>query len=196
MPVKVKNAMRSIARHVDKIIEELDNTEIEEMMKQIKGADKIFLIGAGRSGLVGKTFAMRLAQLGLTVYVIGESVTPAMSDKDLLIAISGSGETSSVVNAAKTAKGVGSKILAVTSYPKSSLCKVADSIVVVKGRTKIDIEKDHIKNLIEGTHTSLTPLGTLFEDSVMIFFDGVTAGLMTRLRKGEADLKNRHATLE
>lgn len=196
MPVKVKNAMRSIAIHVDKIIEELDDTQVEEMMTQIKEADKIFLIGAGRSGLVGKTFAMRLAQLGLTVYVIGESVTPAMSNRDLLIAISGSGETRSVVHAAKTAKRVGSKILAVTSYPRSSLSKVADTIVVVKGRTKIDIEKDHIKNLIEGTHTSLTPLGTLFEDSVMIFFDGITAGLMTRFKKGEADLKKRHATLE
>jgi 6-phospho-3-hexuloisomerase len=192
----VKNAMIRIARHVDQTIEELDDRQIEAMMDHIRNAQKIFIMGAGRSGLMGKAFAMRLAQLGLTVYVIGETVTPSMNDSDLLIAISGSGETSSIVHAARTAKGIGSKVLAVTSYPESNLGKIADHIVLVKGRTKIDIEKDHLKHQLEGTHTSLTPLGTLFEDTVMIFFDGMTAGLMTKLSKGESDLKKRHASLE
>ena len=192
----VKNAMIRIARHVDQTIEELDDRHIEAMMDHIRNAQKIFIMGAGRSGLMGKAFAMRLEQLGLTVYVIGETVTPSMNDRDLLIAISGSGETGSIVHAARTAKGIGSKVLAVTSYPESNLGKIADQIVLVKGRTKIDIEKDHLKHQLEGTHTSLTPLGTLFEDTVMIFFDGMTAGLMTKLSKGESDLKKRHASLE
>jgi 6-phospho-3-hexuloisomerase len=192
----VKTAMVKIARHVDQTIEELDDRQIEAMMDHIRNAQKIFIMGAGRSGLMGKAFAMRLAQLDLTVYVIGETVTPSMNDRDLLIAISGSGETSSIVHAAKTAKGIGSKVLAVTSYPESNLGKIADLIVLVKGRTKIDIEKDHLKHQLEGTHTSLTPLGTLFEDTVMIFFDGMTAGLMTKLSKEESDLKKRHASLE
>jgi 6-phospho 3-hexuloisomerase len=192
----VKSAMVKIARHVDKTIEELDSSQVEGMMEHIKKAEKIFIMGAGRSGLMGKCFAMRLAQLGLTVYVVGETVTPSMSERDLLIAISGSGETTSVVQAARTAKGIKSKVMAVTSYPESSLGKLSDHVVVVKGRTKIDIEKDHLKHQLEGTHTSLTPLGTLFEDSVMIFFDGITAGLMTQLKKEESDLKKRHASLE
>ncbi len=192
----VKNAMLQIAEHIDRTINELDDKQIEDMINHIIDADKIFLMGAGRSGLVSKAFAMRLAQLGQVVYVIGESVTPALTEKDLFIPLSGSGETNSVVHAAKTAKGVGSKILAVTSYMESSLAKTSDYVVIVKGRTKIDIEKDHLKHQIEGTHSSLTPLGTLFEDSVMVFFDGIIAGLMIKLQKKEADLKKRHATLE
>ncbi len=192
----VKNAMIQIVEHVNRTIKKLDDSQIDRMVSSIENSEKIFLMGAGRSGLAGRAFAMRLVQLGLTVYVTGESVTPAMTEKDLLIAVSGSGETHSVVNAARTAKGVGSKILAVTSYPRSSLGKIADHVIMVEGRTKIDIEKDHLKHQIEGTHTSLTPLGTLFEDTVMIFFDGIIARLMTHLKAEEIDMKRRHATLE
>lgn len=192
----VKNAMLAVVRHVSDIIEELDESEIDTMVEEIQNANRIFLLGAGRSGLAARAFAMRLVQLGLTAYVVGESVTPAMTNKDLLIAVSGSGETTSVVNAAKIAKGVGSKVLAVTSYPKSSLGKISDYIVTVQGRTKIDIERDPLKNQIEGKHASLTPLGTLFEDTVMIFFDGIIARLMIQLHAVEEDLKRRHPTLE
>jgi 6-phospho-3-hexuloisomerase len=192
----VKTAMNEVAKHVVNIINELDDSEIQKMIEAIEEADRIFLVGAGRSGLAAKAFAMRLVQLGLTAYVIGEVVTPAMTKDDLLIAVSGSGATTSVIHAAKTAKGIGSKVLTITSYPKSPLGEVSDYIVKVKGRTKIDIEKDHLKHQIEGRHSTLTPLGTLFEDTVMIFFDGIIAGLMTKLGKGELDLKRRHTSVE
>ena len=195
MPLKI--AMNEIVRHIAECIDKLNDNEIEGMVKAINEADKIFVVGAGRSGMVASAFAMRLVQLGLTVYVIGESVTPAMTKDDLLIAVSGSGETKSIVNAAEIAKKeVGSKVLAVTSYPNSSLGKIADHVVVIKGRTKMDIEKDHLKHQIEGSHSTLTPLGTLFEDTVMVFFDGIVARLMIERKTGEADMKKRHATLE
>ncbi len=192
----VKTAMLEIVKHVSNIIDDLKDSDIDMMIDAIRNSERIFVMGAGRSGLASKAFAMRLVQLGLTAYVIGEVVTPAMTNKDLLIAVSGSGETRSIVSAAKTAKGVGSKVLAVTSYPESSLGKIVDYVVRVKGKTKIDIEKDYLKHQIEGTHTSLTPLGTLFEDTVMVFFDGIIAGLMAQLGREEIYMKKRHATLE
>ncbi len=192
----VKKAMLEVVRHVEDIVEGLNEKQIAAMIEAIEGADKVFMIGAGRSGMASRAFAMRLVQLGLTAYVVGESVTPAMTDRDLLIAVSGSGETKSIVSAARTAKGVGSTILAVTSYPSSRLGRIADMRVTIKGRTKIDVEKDHLKHQIVGTHSTLTPLGTLFEDTVMIFFDGIIAKLMSDLKKDELEMKNRHATLE
>ena len=192
----VKLAMGEIARHVLNIVENLNDNEVKEMISAIKETERIFLLGAGRSGLAAKAFAMRLTQLGLTAYVVGGMTTPAMTDKDLLIAVSGSGATDSVVHAAKTAKGIGSKVLTVTSYPDSQLGKISDLVIKVHGRTKIDIEKDHLKHQLEGSHSSLTPLGTLFEDTVMIFFDGIIAALMIDLQKGELDMKRRHALVE
>lgn len=192
----VKKAMLEVVRHVEDILEGLNEKQIAAMIEAIESAERVFMMGAGRSGMASRAFAMRLVQLGLTAYVIGESVTPAMTDKDLLIAVSGSGETKSIVSATRVAKGVGSKILAVTSYPRSRLGRIADMRVAIKGRTKIDVEKDHLKHQIIGTHSTLTPLGTLFEDTVMIFFDGIIAKLMSDLKKDELEMRNRHATLE
>lgn len=192
----VKKAMLEVVRHVENIVESLNEKQIAAMIEAIENAEKVFMMGAGRSGMASRAFAMRLVQLGLTAYVIGESVTPAMTEKDILIAVSGSGETKSIVSAARIAKGVGSTVLAVTSYPSSRLGRIADIKVTIKGRTKIDIEKDHLKHQIIGTHSTLTPLGTLFEDTVMIFFDGIIAKLMSDLKKDELEMRNRHATLE
>jgi len=188
-----KKIMQEIARHVAKTTEELDDSEVENMIKLIRKANRIFVIGAGRSGLTARAFAMRLVQLGLTAYVVGETITPGMNKKDLLIAVSGSGETSSVVSATKIAKSIGVKVLAITSYPKSSIGKISDYVMKIKGKTKIDIEKNHLKHQIEGIHSSLTPLGTMFEDTTQIFFDGVTAELMEKLGKKEKDMKKIHA---
>jgi 6-phospho 3-hexuloisomerase len=190
----VKSAMKQIAEHINKAIEKLDDSEVNVMVDSIQGADRIFLMGVGRSGLVAKAFAMRLVHLGLTSHVIGETTTPSITKKDLLIAVSGSGTTASVVKAVEIAKTLGTKVLAITSYPQSALGKLADYVVNIEGRTKVDTTDD-LKGEIAG-YEQLTPLGTLFEDTVLIFFDGIIAKLMAKLGKGESDMKHRHAKLE
>lgn len=172
--------------------EEIDNFE-----QTIIDANNVFVIGAGRSGLAAKAFAMRLMHLGISAYVVGETITPAIYEGDCIIAISGSGETNNIVAAVKVAKDRGSKVLAVTSYPDSSLGQVADAIVMVKGRTKQEAEDDdYMKRKIEGNYTLLTPLGTAFELTSLVFLDGIVSELMDKLHKTEADLKYRHTVLE
>jgi 6-phospho-3-hexuloisomerase len=192
----VKSAMKHIADHIHKTISELSDKEVDGMVKEILNAKSVFLIGAGRSGLVAKAFAMRLVQLGLSAYVVGETATPAITNKDLLIAVSGSGRTIQVVNVANIAKEIGVKVLSITSYPEEKIGKISDHVVKIRGRTKIDIEDSYTKSALKGEFASLTPLGTLFEDTVMVFFDGVIARLMVELGKGEQYMKKRHATLE
>lgn len=192
----VKTAMLRIAEHIHNTIKTLDDKEIDVMVEVIKNAEKIFLVGAGRSGLVSKAFAMRLVQLGLTAHVVGETTSPAITKKDLLIVVSGSGRTKHIVDMARVAKEIGSKVLTITSYPEAELGKMSDHVVTIKGRTKIDIESDYMRSQLEGYHASLTPLGTLFEDTVLIFFDGIVARLMSQLGKGEGYMKERHTKLE
>jgi 6-phospho-3-hexuloisomerase len=45
-------------------------------------------------------------------------------------------------------------------------------------------------------HEPLTPLGSLFELSTMIFLDSVITKLMRIYEEGERDLKKRHANIE
>lgn len=157
---------------------------------------RLLVIGVGRSGLVGRSFAMRLMHLGFNVHVMGETITPAIGKGDLIISISGSGTTKLAVLAASIAKEVGAKIIAVTSYPESDLGKIADHVVQIRGRTKVAVETDYFLRQITGVHEPLAPLGTTFEIATMIFLDSLIVELMRRLGKTEKELKSRHATIE
>ena len=193
----MKSSIEASIENVKEAETYLDNDEINNFMNEITNAENVFVIGAGRSGLVAKAFAMRLMHLGISAYVVGETISPAINDEDCILAISGSGETNTIVSAAKTSKKRGARILSLTSYPKSSLGKISDVSIYVRGRTKAEADdKNYLKRQIDGNYTSLTPLGTAFELTSLIFLDGLICELMNRLGKTENDLKKRHAVLE
>ncbi len=172
-------------------------TKLIELLLNAKRSNrKVMVIGAGRSGLVARSFAMRLMHLTFNVHVVGETITPALERGDLLFAISGSGSTTVIVAAARIAKEVGAKILALTSYPRSPLGRIADHRVVVRGRTKLAEKKDYFSRQILGVHEPLAPLGTIFETASTIFLDALIVELMHRLGKTEEEMKKRHATIE
>nr|1VIM_A Chain A, Hypothetical protein AF1796 [Archaeoglobus fulgidus]1VIM_B Chain B, Hypothetical protein AF1796 [Archaeoglobus fulgidus]1VIM_C Chain C, Hypothetical protein AF1796 [Archaeoglobus fulgidus]1VIM_D Chain D, Hypothetical protein AF1796 [Archaeoglobus fulgidus] len=176
-----------VSEHIKNLRNHIDLETVGEMIKLIDSARSIFVIGAGRSGYIAKAFAMRLMHLGYTVYVVGETVTPRITDQDVLVGISGSGETTSVVNISKKAKDIGSKLVAVTGKRDSSLAKMADVVMVVKGKMKQ--ERDEILS-------QLAPLGTMFELTAMIFLDALVAEIMMQKHLTEKDLEARHAVLE
>ena len=135
--------------------------------------------------------------LGLSAYVVGETISPAIHEDDCIVAISGSGETNTIVSAAKIAKNRGSQILAVTSYPESTLGQLADCYLLVKGRTnQEDDDENYMKRQIHGNYTSLTPLGTAFELTTLVFLDAIVSELMEKMQQTESDLKSRHTVLE
>lgn len=190
------DALNDIIENVTKITQAVSPEEVTKMTNIIEEMDNIFIMGLGRSGLVAKAFGMRLMHLGLNVYIVGETITPAIKENDCLIAISGSGETSYILNTTGIAQNVGSKIIAITSYPESSLGKKADLVVQLKGRTKIDSEPSYIRRQISGQHQTLSPMGTIFEISALIFLDSTIAQMMHDLGQTENDLKARHTILE
>ncbi|MEM0340465.1 MAG: 6-phospho-3-hexuloisomerase [Acidilobaceae archaeon] len=157
---------------------------------------KVLVMGAGRSGLVARAFGMRLLHMGFRVYALGDTLVPSVNTNDLVIAVSGSGSTKLIVTAAETAKSVGAKVVAITSYPDSPLGRIADLVIVVPGRTKTSHITDYFARQILGVYETTAPLGTLFEDTVSIFLDGVVYALMKRLKINEDDMKSKHANIE
>ena len=171
------SAIEAIINNIHDAEEYLVEEDIANFIEIITTADNIFVTGAGRSGLAAKAFAMRLMHLGLSSYVVGE--------------------TNTIVTAAKISKKRGAKVLALTSYPESSLGQLADGIIHVKGRTKVEVDdENYLKRQIKGNYTSLTPLGTAFELTSLVFLDGLVSELMEAMGKTEEDLKNRHTVLE
>ena len=196
----VKRFMQEMAYYVlyaAKIVKDDDIEKgIDMILDSLNDSKKILVIGAGRSGLAAKAFAMRLMHLGFNVFVFGETITPALGEGDLIISISGSGITKVVVTASTAAKDVKARILAITSHADSPLAKLSDHIIIIPGRTKMAAEEDYTIRQILGEHEPLAPLGTLFEITLNIFLDSVIAELMQRMGKTEQDLKKRHATIE
>ena len=193
----MKSSIKAILDNIVSAEEFLDEEAIEKLEDIIIGSKNIFVTGAGRSGLAAKAFAMRLMHLGLSAYVVGETISPAIYEDDCIVAISGSGETNTIVSAAKIAKNRGSKVLALTSYPDSTLGQLCDSYILVKGRTKKEVDdENYMKRQIHGNYTSLTPLGTAFELTTLVFLDAIVSELMEKMHQTESDLKARHTVLE
>ncbi|MFP3984564.1 MAG: 6-phospho-3-hexuloisomerase [Candidatus Bathyarchaeia archaeon] len=196
----LKAAAKEILAGAQRAIDDLDPKQVEKLIKMILEAKekKIFVIGMGRSGFVGRSFALRLMNLGFDVYFLGETITPAAGKDDLVIAISGTGMTKMVLTASSAAKDVGAKVVAITTYDKSPLGDIADHVVVLTGRTKMGWprEEDYVSRQILGEREPLSPLGSIFENNCMIFLDGLIVELMYRLNKTEDELRERHATIE
>lgn len=193
---ETQRALSEILEHLRVSSKKLRSKQVKDFINALLDAKRVFVVGSGRSGLVVRAFAMRLMHLDMNVRVIGETITPSLRNDDLLVALSGSGETSFAVSAAKTAKGIGTKIVVITSYPRSTLAKLANHIVTLPGRTKIALIKSHLDRQIVGEYESLAPLGTLFEVTALVFLDSVIASLMVKLGRKEEELQARHADIE
>lgn len=191
----VKKTAKEITKHAIEVIEKIDEDQVSKMIDTIVDADCVFIVGTGRSELVGKMFAMRLMHLGFTVHVVGDVTTPAIKGEDCLIAISGSGETKTVTLAAETANELSAKVVGITGNPESTLGNSLDVIINIQSKTK-QPWKYYTSNVLKGHYDDLTPMGTLFEDSTHLFLDGLIAEFMARLGKKEIDLKRRHAIIE
>ncbi|WP_459176706.1 MurR/RpiR family transcriptional regulator [Ewingella americana] len=104
---------------------------LQQALAMLVGARKIVLTGIGASGLVAKDLAYKLLKIGLTA--IAESDThvllatvQALSETDLLLAISSSGERREINLAADVARQSGAKVLALTGFSPNSLQQQAD----------------------------------------------------------------------
>jgi 6-phospho 3-hexuloisomerase len=173
-----------IQRKVKEILNKVSNDEIEKVKKLFFTSNRIFLYGAGRSGLVAKAFAIRLMHLGFQTFVIGETITAPVQKGDLVIIISGSGETIPAVMTAEIARNLEASVVSITGKRKSDIARFADITLYISASCD-DVERK-----------KFAPLGTLFEASVWILLDGLIADLLESKKETEADMRGRHATLQ
>lgn len=164
---------------LDSILRQIHEGNVNEFVNGILSSDRIFLTGMGRSGLITRPFAMRLIQLGINSYIAGDDTTPAISDRDLLIAISGSGETNITKHIVSKAKQLGAKVFLLTIHEKSSIGNISDLIVILPDSPQ-----------------PVLPLRSAFESASHIFLEGVIMMIMERTGVTEQEMMKRHSNLE
>lgn len=192
-----KQTIKTILKALEKNLDKVSEKESEDFINKINQSKRIFIIGAGRSGLVGKSFGMRLMHLGCHVYLIGDTITPAIEEGDVLVAISGSGKTSSVKVCVEAAKRNNATVILITGNADSELGKMADTLVKIPTMIKSAEIDDYEARQLSGVDmATITPLGTIFELSSMIFCDAVIAELMKKREISEQKMRKKHANLE
>ncbi len=171
------------------VFQTINNDESDLLVKSILKADRVFVSGQGRSGFVMRSFAMRLMHLGLEAFVVGETITPSIGTGDLLIVGSGSGETLGSLLAARSAKGAGARVAAITSRRESSLAEVSDLVLIIPVKSAKVVGAPGISSTIQ-------PLGSLAEQSLFIYLDCIIVRLMKEMDCCSEGIFQRHANIE
>jgi len=202
LPKMRREVFFSRASRVDKLTEALDQMLGElggvfsrlspgvagTFIKEVEVAPRIFGCAVGRSGYILRGFLMRLMHLGLSVYVVGETITPRLQPHDLLIVMSGSGETPQPREVLRRANAVGARTLALTACPDSTIAGEAHVVIHIPGTTKLTLAQEP---------DSLQCPGSLFEQACFLFLEGVVLILyQERLGRNRQAMLARHADVE
>lgn len=169
----------------DKILKEIADTVNSIEAKNYKllasnliKAKRVFIAGAGRSGLAGRFFAIRLRHLGIESYVAGDNPCPPIKKGDLLIAVSYTGNKKTVIPIAEKGREAGAKVLTITSDKDTPLTKLSNHTIQIP-----------IKH-------SLQFSGSLFEQSALIFLDIFAEDFRRQQGISRSAMIKQHANLE
>jgi len=176
-----------IFAEVRSVLEGVDPAQVSAVVERLLKAERIYVAGGGRSGLMARAFAMRLMHLGLTTYVVGETTTPAISKPDVLLVFSASGETQVTVLMSRVSKKVGAHVIAVTANPDSPIARAADTVLLLRAP---------YKSAPRQGLPSMQYAGSLFEQSALILFDAIALEVGRLLGRSDRELRERHANLE
>ncbi len=179
--------LSTILSEIEHVLSEVDEAQVDAFADHLLAAPRVFVTGEGRSGLMAKAFAMRLMHLGLTVYVVGETTTPALTGTDALVAVSGSGTTEGTVHIAQQVKKLGTTIDSVTTNPESALAKLATNVLIIPAATKWRRA---------GETTTQQPLGSLFDQCCHIVLDAVCLHIAKRKDMSNEAARQLHTNVE
>ena len=121
-----------------------DLSECGMTLEKLSGYRNIFVVACGtamHAGLVGKYVIEQLARVPVTVDVASEFRyrNPILSDKDLVIVVSQSGETADTLEALRLSKNVGADTLAIVNVKGSSIAREADMVLYTHAGPEISV---------------------------------------------------------
>lgn len=182
----VKNA-DIVVSEISSVFSKLDQKDIKEIIDYINKANKIILIGVGREGLSTRAFTMRLMHLGYNSYWIWDDTTPSIGEGDLLIATNGSGNIGHINYVIEKAKEHKASTVVVTGNPNGKASKICDYSVFLPASVYLgDAE----------VVQSIQPMGNLFEQCLLIFYDLLSMELLKDSFTSETEMSKNHRNLE
>lgn len=178
-------AIQTINSEIDTIIKLRDSLDKNltlalNIMQNAKG--RIIITGMGKSGHIGKKIAASLASTGTPSFFVHPAEAShgdlgMITEEDVVIAISNSGESRELVDILNYCKRFGIKLIAITKNPESSLGKAGDVVLL-------------LPNNGEACPLGLAPTNST--TATLVLGDILTAGLIHRKGFTKADFNQRH----
>ena len=121
-----------------------DLSECDINYDKLKDLNQIFIVACGtamHAGVVGKYVIEQLARVPVTVDIASEFRyrEPLVSNNDLVIIISQSGETADSLEAMRLSKRLGAKTLAIVNVKGSSIAREADKVIYTHAGPEIAV---------------------------------------------------------
>jgi 6-phospho-3-hexuloisomerase len=160
--------------------------EADRLCDELLAAGRIATYGVGREGLMMRALCMRLMHLGLDAHVVGDMTTPHLGAGDLLVVSAGPGSFSTVNALLGVARDAGARIAVVTAQPDGPAPRSADLVIHLRAQTMAD----------DRGGASVLPMGSLYEATMLVFFDIVSILLRERTGQTMESMRGRHTNLE
>lgn len=181
-------AKTTVLSELNTVFEAVDEDSVIQLTEAICNAEKVLVVGVGRVLLMMQAFVKRLNHLGIEANFVGAIDEPAITENDLLIVGSGSGESAVPLAIVKIAKKYHAQIIHIGSNANSSMTPYEDAFVRIPCRTKLNLEDEIDSHQV---------MSSLFEQSLLLLADMVA--MMIVEKKNITDLHalwKKHANLE
>ena len=185
---RYRETYRLVLKEIGDALEAADIQAVEMLIEDISSAENVFFTGVGRVMMSLEAFAKRLSHLGIHTHCVGSITEPAITDKDILIVGSGSGESIIPVAIAKKAKEIGvKKVIHIGSNPKGSISVYADYMVRIPVQTRLYLPDEVPSEQI---------MTSLFEQTLLILGDTISMMIVDDRKLDLKELWQFHANLE
>ncbi|MEJ5227057.1 KpsF/GutQ family sugar-phosphate isomerase [Thermodesulfovibrio sp.] len=124
------------AQSIETLKERIDENFLKAVEIISKSKGRVVVTGMGKSGLIGRKIAATLASTGTPSFFMHPAEAShgdlgMVTEEDVVIAISNSGETDEVLRLIPFLKYFNLKLIAITGNPQSTLARQADAILDV-----------------------------------------------------------------
>ena len=179
--------------NAETIFRKVSENKIQRAIRLIQEAKKVFVLGIGQTGCIGRILAMKLCHIGLEAYTVFDEINPPLESGDLFIAISQSGKTRTILGLAEKVKVLGGRVLAVTANGESGLAGIADAVLEIEARAA-DLEFPHLSAIGEEEHQNLS--GALFGLNIYVLFFALVVSIAKNRKESPKAIDRRHANLQ
>ncbi|GGM30404.1 3-hexulose-6-phosphate isomerase [Paraliobacillus quinghaiensis] len=185
--INYEDIQKEITSEISDTLGQINNDDVIKLLRKIEKAEKVFFVGVGRVKLSLEAIAKRLAHLGIKTYVVGQITEPAITEKDLLIVGSGSGESAFPLIIAKKAKQYKAEVAHIGANPDCSMKQYSDHFVRIPVSTKLQLPNEI---------PSAQPMTSLFEQSLLLLGDTIALMMVKEQNIDMHKLWEYHANLE